>query len=90
MIKTSRYVRDDSHRQRLVDASQSIKDASLSGNSLYAIAHNSTIECVKNAVGFHHAGLDRADRKFVEELFKSEELLVIFSTTTMYGACSCN
>ena len=41
------------------------------------------LEFVKNGVGFHHAGLDYADRQSVEALFMTSKLKVICCTSTL-------
>lgn len=38
---------------------------------------------LNSGIGFHHAGLPRSDRKFVEDLFASGHLSVLISTATL-------
>ncbi len=39
--------------------------------------------CVSNGVAFHHAGLHMGHRKLIEDLFRSNKLLVITATPTL-------
>ncbi|MHC1605603.1 MAG: DEAD/DEAH box helicase [Candidatus Methanofastidiosia archaeon] len=41
------------------------------------------MECMQYGVAFHHAGLDRGDRKLIEQKFKNRELKVIIATPTL-------
>ena len=63
----------DDHNGRLArlrEASQTIEDLDLR-------------KCILSGVGFHSAGLRSADRRAVEQLFKSSDLLVVCTTTTL-------
>jgi len=42
------------------------------------------LDVVRVGIAFHHAGMEMSDRRAVEDMFREELLLVIFSTTTMF------
>ncbi|KAG8176376.1 hypothetical protein JTE90_020162 [Oedothorax gibbosus] len=70
LSKTFTFVQHAAHKQQLID----------SGN----IVHESKLrECILNGIGFHHAGLDLADRRLVEELFLQNRIQVLISTSTL-------
>ncbi|MFN3479739.1 MAG: DEAD/DEAH box helicase, partial [Thermodesulfovibrionales bacterium] len=40
-------------------------------------------ECVLNGVAFHHAGINSAQRRLIEDAFRSERIKLVASTTTL-------
>ncbi|XP_065890770.1 probable ATP-dependent DNA helicase HFM1 isoform X2 [Dysidea avara] len=70
LVKDARFVMGPQHRQRLQLAANSIRE-------------NKLREVVMCGVGYHHAGLDTADRKMLETMFLSAELPVLFCTSTL-------
>ena len=40
-------------------------------------------KCIHNSVGFHHAGMVRADRNVVEALFRSGDIKMLLATATL-------
>jgi activating signal cointegrator complex subunit 3 len=40
-------------------------------------------KCIYNSVGFHHAGMVRADRNVVESLFRSGDIKMLLATATL-------
>ena len=40
-------------------------------------------KCIYNSTGFHHAGMVRADRNVVEDLFKMGEIKMLLATATL-------
>ncbi|XP_059146757.1 probable ATP-dependent DNA helicase HFM1 [Physella acuta] len=47
------------------------------------VSEHKLSELLRKGVGIHHAGLDSRDRHIVEELFKSSQLPVLVSTSTL-------
>ncbi|OLS15945.1 MAG: ski2-type helicase [Promethearchaeota archaeon CR_4] len=46
--------------------------------------HSTTLkQALVGGIGFHHAGLDRAERRVVERLFNTREIKIICCTTTL-------
>ena len=43
------------------------------------------VELIMCGVGYHHAGLDTADRKILETMFLSAELPVLCKSPLMYA-----
>ena len=63
-------VPSSAHAQELLHLANGLQDAELK-------------QCVRKGVGFHHAGLDAADRAMVERAFIASQLLVLCTTTTL-------
>ncbi|XP_042885950.1 probable ATP-dependent DNA helicase HFM1 [Penaeus japonicus] len=70
LSKEARLVRNSSHKQLLTSVGNVLRD-------------NKLRECILAGVAFHHAGLDMADRRQVEDLFTSGHLPVLVSTSTL-------
>ncbi|XP_037800665.1 probable ATP-dependent DNA helicase HFM1 [Penaeus monodon] len=70
LSKEARLVRNSSHKQLLTSVGNLLRD-------------NKLRECLLAGVAYHHAGLDMADRRQVEELFTSGHLPVLVSTSTL-------
>ncbi|XP_022085821.1 probable ATP-dependent DNA helicase HFM1 [Acanthaster planci] len=70
LVKEARFVMNTKHRQRLQKTTNLIREAKLR-------------ETLLHGVGYHHAGLDAQDRKFVEEMFVRGDLPVLFATSTL-------
>lgn len=47
------------------------------------VSSRSLQQVLHNGVGFHHAGLERADRRAVEELFRSGGIRILVATSTV-------
>ncbi|MGZ7207155.1 MAG: DEAD/DEAH box helicase [Halobacteriota archaeon] len=47
------------------------------------IKSKSLSETVRHGIGFHHAGLQKEDRDLVEEAFKSGDIKILISTSTL-------
>lgn len=60
----------DARLRNLAAAAQSVENQELRG-------------CITSSVGFHSAELSSGDRRLVESLFKSSDLLVVCTTTTL-------
>lgn len=58
------------HKQRLNQVANSLRD-------------NKLRELVLFGVGYHHAGLDAADRRAIETMFVAGDLPVLFATSTL-------
>eukprot|EP00794_Sanderia_malayensis_P006137 gene6137-6843_t len=70
LTKDARFIMDAKHRSRLEKYSNSLHDSKLRDLVLYG-------------VGYHHAGMDIADRKNIESVFVRGELPVLFCTSTL-------
>ncbi|XP_064098170.1 probable ATP-dependent DNA helicase HFM1 [Macrobrachium nipponense] len=70
LIQHARFVRDAQHKQLLLTVANSLRDSRLR-------------ECVMCGVGYHHAGIEVQDRRYIEELFITGELLVLVATSTL-------
>jgi activating signal cointegrator complex subunit 3 len=55
------------------------------GNSrnLSGLRDNNLRKLINNSVGFHHAGMVRADRDVVEKLFQSGDIKMLVATATL-------
>jgi ATP-dependent DNA helicase HFM1/MER3 len=71
LAKTSCYIRSVEHRNKLIEIGSKLKDSKL--------RELVTSKCI----GYHHAGLDTADRHLIENLFLKGYLLVLMSTSTL-------
>ena len=65
LSKNNNYIRDQRHKQALLECSPQIKDPKL--RELVA----------DNGIAYHHAGLDTHDRRIIESLFLNGDLLVL-------------
>ncbi|XP_064621106.1 probable ATP-dependent DNA helicase HFM1 [Lineus longissimus] len=70
LVKDARFIMNSAHKEKLVKYSGRMRDSKLRDLVLFG-------------VGYHHAGLDIADRKLMEEIFLNGELPVLLSTSTL-------
>ncbi|XP_022248602.1 probable ATP-dependent DNA helicase HFM1 isoform X4 [Limulus polyphemus] len=70
LSKETKFVYNSDHKQLLVKTANMLRDGKLR-------------DVVINGIGYHHAGLDFSDRKYMEELFESGKLPVLISTSTL-------
>ncbi|CAC5418729.1 HFM1 [Mytilus coruscus] len=72
LAKDSRgsMIRTTQQRQKLMKYANMVKD-------------NKLRDLVIKGIGFHHAGMDLQDRKYMEELFAAGDLLVLVATSTL-------
>ncbi|XP_040000435.1 probable ATP-dependent DNA helicase HFM1 [Xiphias gladius] len=70
LAKDARFIMSIEHKQRLIKYANSILDLKLR-------------DLVRLGVGYHHAGVDLSDRKFIEEAFTLGDLPVLFTTRTL-------
>uniref|UniRef100_A0A4W6FFG8 DNA 3'-5' helicase n=1 Tax=Lates calcarifer TaxID=8187 RepID=A0A4W6FFG8_LATCA len=70
LAKDARFIMSIEHKQRLMKYANSILDSKLR-------------DLVMLGVGYHHAGVDLADRKLIEEAFTLGDLPVLFTTRTL-------
>ncbi|XP_038054687.1 probable ATP-dependent DNA helicase HFM1 [Patiria miniata] len=70
LVKEARFIMNAQHRQRLQKMANMVREIKLR-------------ELLLNGVAFHHAGLDAQDRKFIEDLFISGDIPVLFATSTL-------
>ncbi|KAJ3595533.1 hypothetical protein NHX12_004836 [Muraenolepis orangiensis] len=70
LAKDARFIMTIEHKQRLMKYAKSLLDSKLR-------------DLVMLGVGYHHAGVDMADRKMVEEAFTQGDLPVLFTTSTL-------
>ncbi|KAM9789256.1 LOW QUALITY PROTEIN: putative ATP-dependent DNA helicase HFM1 [Neosynchiropus ocellatus] len=70
LAQDTRFIIGIEQKQRLIKYSQSIADSKLR-------------ELVILGVGYHHAGMELADRKLVEHVFSQGDLPVLFTTRTL-------
>jgi ATP-dependent DNA helicase HFM1/MER3 len=81
-VKEARFVMNTSHKQRLHQVANSLRDSKLRGAGVvmvmcacvHVLIHP---ELVLFGVGYHHAGLDTADRKAIELMFTTGDLPVL-------------
>lgn len=66
----SKFVKDDARRELLTSEAENVKNQQLKELLPYGFA-------------IHHAGLSRADRKLVEELFDAKHIQVLVCTATL-------
>lgn len=57
--------------------------STVSRNKVDHVKDHNLKKCVHNSVGFHHAGMVRADRNVVESLFRSGDIKVLLATATL-------
>ncbi|XP_065830814.1 probable ATP-dependent DNA helicase HFM1 isoform X2 [Oscarella lobularis] len=70
LVKDARLIMSPQQRTRLLQSANTVRDAKLK-------------EMIWKGVGYHHAGLEQADRKLVEDLFARGELPVLVATSTL-------
>ncbi|XP_062506983.1 probable ATP-dependent DNA helicase HFM1 isoform X2 [Corticium candelabrum] len=70
ILKESRFAMTIQQRQRLSRAANALRDSKLR-------------EMVIHGVAFHHAGMELADRRTVEEIFSEGSLPVLLATSTL-------
>ncbi len=59
------------------------KSANIPRHKIERLRDNILKKCIMNSVGFHHAGMVRADRNIVEELFRSGDIKLLLATATL-------
>ncbi|CAM4593558.1 unnamed protein product [Leuciscus chuanchicus] len=70
LAKDARFNMSIDHKQRLMKCANSLLDAKL----------RDIFVC---GIGYHHAGMDVSDRKFIEKAFTVGDLPVLFTTSTL-------
>ncbi|XP_018415798.1 PREDICTED: probable ATP-dependent DNA helicase HFM1 [Nanorana parkeri] len=68
--KDAKFIMSIEHKQRLQKSANAVKDGKLRDLILYG-------------VGYHHAGMDVADRKIIEAAFTEGDMPVLFTTSTL-------
>jgi len=62
------------------------KFSEILGRITYTNEENSLIECIIKGIAFHHSGLRREVRSYIEHLFRNRKLKYLFATTGLaYG-----
>jgi len=72
----------------VVNPPRTIRDtfSEILGRSIFTEEEQSLIECITKGVAFHHSGLRRDIRSYIEETFKERKLNHLFATTGLaYG-----
>lgn len=86
-VRTANYLKDTAFAKN--DLNRIIKPDSESKKIIEAIVQRETInskdlkELLPNGIGIHHAGLSRADRDLVEQLFADRHFNILVSTATL-------
>jgi activating signal cointegrator complex subunit 3 len=57
--------------------------STVSRNRVDNVKDETLRKCIHNSVGFHHAGMVRADRNVVEHLYKSGDIKLLLATATL-------
>ncbi|XP_030062595.1 putative ATP-dependent DNA helicase HFM1 [Microcaecilia unicolor] len=70
LSKDAKFIMSAEHKQRLLKAAKAVKDCKL----------RDLLIC---GIGYHHAGVDIADRKLIEGTFTVGDLPVLFTTSTL-------